>query len=116
MPWVNVLFSEKTICKTLQIMARKNPSIYIAYPGLKDNVTKIKDLRPYKDLAGMTHQKFIEYSQAEGFKVKSFSIIPPFGYFTTFFRLLYKIPVIKSSIISDILSRGARCVLVKESI
>lgn len=113
MPWVNLIFSEKTICNTLYAMSKKDSNLLKAYPGISPNTKQIRDLRAYKDLNGMTFSKFKNIAESNGFNLKSFVISPPFRKFKFIFSLIYRIPFLKYSRLSDVLSIGASCVLLK---
>jgi len=114
LPWVNLFFSEKTICRTLYKMSITNPFLKKAYPGISDNTTRIVDLREYKDLNGMSFSKFKKITNEVGFSIKSFVISPPFRKGKMFFSLIYKFNALKYSAVSDVLSIGASCVLAKK--
>ncbi|MDO9373814.1 MAG: class I SAM-dependent methyltransferase [Ferruginibacter sp.] len=113
LPWVNLFFSEKTICRTLFNMAQKNPQLKKAYPGISPTTTKIKDLRAYQDLNSMTFKKFSEMAHANGFKIASFVISPPFKKFKFLFSSMYRVQYLKFGRLSDIFSIGVSCVLTK---
>lgn len=113
MPWVNLIFSEKTICNTLYAMSKKDPNLLVAYPGISSNTKKIRDLRAYKDLNGMTFSRFKNIAQSNGFTLKSFVISPPCRKFKFIYSSVYRLSFLKYSKLSDVLSIGASCVLLK---
>lgn len=115
MPWANMFFSEKTICRVMQRLAKDRPELYTAYPGLQNHPAKVKDLRAYGDLNSMTHRRFLSDAAASGFRVKSFQIVPPFdnSLANALVRVLYKVPFLNRSLLTDILSKKARAVLAK---
>jgi ubiquinone/menaquinone biosynthesis C-methylase UbiE len=115
MPWANVFFSEKTICRVMLRLASDRAELYTAYPGLKNKPTKVKDLRAYGDLNGMTHRRFLADASASGFHVSQFQIVPPFGnpFANALVRVLYRIPLLNRSLLADVLSKKAIAVLKK---
>lgn len=112
-PWVNVFFSEKSICQALSKMAEKEPDLYEAYPGLKTGAVTLAGLRAYKDLNGMTHKRFVREAKEVGFHLTRFHIFPPFRYFKTLFAILYKLKHLRYSWFGDIFSKGASAILQK---
>jgi hypothetical protein len=108
------ILSERIICKVMKRLADKNEKLYEYYPGIKNNPVKVKDLRSYGDLNGITYSKFKALVQSKGFRIKSFSIHPPGNTLTkNFFRLTHRLPGLKNSIWSDITSISATSVLEK---
>jgi ubiquinone/menaquinone biosynthesis C-methylase UbiE len=115
MPWANVFFSEKTICRVVLRLANDRPELHAAYPGLKNKPLKVKDLRAYSDLNGMTHRRFLTEVAASGFRVGQFQIVPPFEnpLANALVRVLYRAPLLNRSLLADILSKKAIAVLKK---
>lgn len=109
LPWVNLFFSEKNICITLDKLSRKYPEIKKFYPGLKNNPTKIVDLRKSKDLNYLDYKAlkklfkknnfFIEYQRIHTFPDKFFRIIN-----SKFF---------KNSFFADVFSKSATFIIKK---
>jgi ubiquinone/menaquinone biosynthesis C-methylase UbiE len=113
MPWVNVFFSEKSICKALLKIAEDDPSLFDAYPGLRKGADTLAELREYKDLNGMTHSRFRREAGKAGFEIRSFNVFAPFATTSFCFRALYKIKRLQYTWFGDIFSRGASAVLSK---
>ncbi len=74
MPWANVFFSEKTICNVMKRLAKDDPFLLDAYPGLVNNPQKVKDLRKYGDLNSITHKRFRRLAIEAGFTIDSFVV------------------------------------------
>lgn len=79
MPWANIFFSEKTICRVMVKLAKERPELLEDYPGLKNEPEKIKDLRRYADLNSMTHKRFKEIAVKSCFEIRSFQVTHPEG-------------------------------------
>lgn len=107
-PWVNLFFSDKTIIKALYRAANNDPNIYTIYPGLKDKPKKIRDIRKHRDLNDITFISFKKMALSIGFIIDSFH--PNAGYLG---RIANKIPIIKNSVIIDILSYSATSIIRK---
>lgn len=110
MPWANLFFSEKTIIKAMHRMAKVNPEIRGQYPGLSDSPHHVRDLRPHKDLNGITFANFKAMAHRNGFSIRYFKPKP-----TISGMLIFKMPVLKETILMDILSTGASACLVKKA-
>jgi ubiquinone/menaquinone biosynthesis C-methylase UbiE len=108
LPWANLLFSEKTICRAVQRMAQDNPHLYEIYPGLINNPTRVRDVRRYGDLNGMTYNRFRRDASKAGFKINWFRPIP-----TRAGKFFWRAPWLRDTIVMDVLSKGASCLLVK---
>jgi len=107
-PWVNLFFSDKTIIKALYRAANNDPNIYNIYPGLKSNPKKIRDIRLHRDLNDITFRSFKKMALSKGFIIDSFH--PISGYLG---RIANKIPIIRNSVIIDVLSYSAAVILRK---
>lgn len=114
LPWANVCFSEKTICAAMQILAKEDQSLYQAYPGLKSNPTRVRGLREYGDLNGITYKAFRKLVIRHKFVLKSFIINPPGNTLVKLiFKLTHRLPLVKDSLWVDITSVNAKAVLIK---
>lgn len=109
-PWSNVFFSEKTICNVMMKLAEENPNLLEIYPGLKNKPQKIKDIRASGDLNSITYGRFKRMAINAGFKLKNFSVHPNPRILGLFFL---RIPVLKNSILMDVLSTTASANLQK---
>jgi ubiquinone/menaquinone biosynthesis C-methylase UbiE len=108
LPWANLFFSEQTICRAMQRLARDNPQLYETYPGLKDNPTRVRDVRRYHDLNDLTYKQFKRDAEQAGYRIEWFRPSP-----TSTGRIISRVPGLKRSFLMDILSKGAGCLLVK---
>jgi ubiquinone/menaquinone biosynthesis C-methylase UbiE len=108
LPWANLLFSERTIIRAMHRLAADDPKIYELYPGLRSNPTRVADLRRYKDLNDLTYKKFRQLAEAAGFEI---SWLRPC--YTRTGHLLRLFPMLRNSILADILSKGAAASLRK---
>lgn len=108
-PWTNLVFEESTILEALKRRAARHPALLDAYPGLRNNPQKIRDVRRHRDLNGITHSAFLELARAAGFAIKHFEVhATPVG------RVIRKLmPVGDTKAIFEILSTGAAVVLEK---
>lgn len=114
-PWANVFFSEKTICNVMVKLAQENKDLLKIYPGIADKPKKVKDLRAYKDLNGITIKKFKNIATESGYKIKWFNVsVPGKHIFQMLFRYVHRIPVLRDSRIADILSINSRSILIKK--
>ena len=115
-PWVYCLASEKEIIKALYKVAEKDKTVIDAYPGLKGNPTRLFEIRKYKDLNNITHNKFKKLAKESKFKIESFVINPPFNShrLNRIASLFTNMSFIKHSILGDIMSKNASAVLVKK--
>ena len=115
MPWANVFFSEKTICKVMYKLAQDNPKLLDIYPGISENTFKIKDLRRYKDLNSITHKKFKRLAKENGFEIESFYVtVPGRGFIRLINQGLQRFPITRDSIIGEIISMNVSAVLSKK--
>ena len=92
----------------MQRLAKDNPMLYEFYPGLSSNPQRVRDLRKHKDLNDITFSKFKHMAARVGFRVESFR---PCG--TRLGRVVARVPILKNSLLMDILSSGAAAVLSK---
>ena len=111
-PWLNLLFSEKTIINVLYRFAEENPDLFLIYPGLKDKPENIRDVRRYKDLNDITYSKFKLMAAEAGFKLESFQTLTPRD-MRFIAAMIRRVPFVKNSKLTDIFSTGARAVLQK---
>jgi len=111
-PWANLFFTEKTICKVMYRLAGENPKLNDSYPGLRDKPDKVRDIRKYKDLNDITYGKFKRMATKEGYILQSFTTLAPKG-IRLISKIIRHIPIIKRSILADIFSTGASALLVK---
>jgi len=108
LPWANVVFSEATILRAMQRLARENPRLYEIYPGLANNPKRVRDVRRYGDLNSITYKSFKRMARESGFQLQSFRPVP-----TLFGIFVRRLPVLRRSIVMDVLSTGASAVLRK---
>ncbi len=114
LPWANILFSEKTICNVLIRLGKEDVYVAKAYPELKNNPQKLKDIRTYGDLNSMTHKRFCDEALVAGFIIKRFKIIPVSkSLIKEVLNLLYRYKWVQRSMFSNIFSLGAQAILVK---
>ena len=110
LPWTNLFFSERSIVRAMQRLAKDNAKLFDLYPGLTDNPERVRDLRKYKDLNDITHKSFRAMAKRSGFRVNWFRPRP-----TRFGRLVAISPLVRNSILMDVFSTGAAAYLVKRS-
>jgi len=110
MPWANLLFSERTILRAMQRLARENPKLYELYPGLTNSPKRVRDVRPYKDLNDITYREFKTLAKRTGFEIESFSV-----YNTPLGKVLRRVPGLGNTRLMDVFSRGASAYLRKRS-
>jgi ubiquinone/menaquinone biosynthesis C-methylase UbiE len=108
MPWAQVFFSQRTIIRAMQRLAKDDPRLFELYPGLSDSPETARDLRRYKDLNDITYRRFRAMAQRTGFRVESFSV-----YGTTLGKVLRRVPLVGRSGVMDVLSTGASAYLRK---
>jgi len=108
-PWANLLFSDETIIKTLRRIAQNDATMYSVYPGLSGECNEIKDVRRYKDLNGMKYARFKQLAKQADFQIVDFTVSPS-GYLG---KLLTKVPLLRNSTLTDVMSVGASAVLRK---
>jgi ubiquinone/menaquinone biosynthesis C-methylase UbiE len=109
-PWTNLFFSEKTIVRALERMAKDNPKLYEIYPGLQSQPQRVRDVRRYGDLNDITYKSFKQMARAEGFRIESFR---PNGT-RIVGRIVARIPLFRNSVVMDIFSTGAGSLLSKQ--
>lgn len=110
-PWANIVFTDRTIIRTLRRIAERDPRMYEFYPGLQGECREIRDVRRYRDLNGITHRRFRQCALAAGFRIERFTV-STWGYSG---KLLSKVPGLRDSRLGDVLSVGASAVLRKEA-
>ena len=108
-PWVNLFFSDKTIIKALYRASIDDPNIFVLYPGLKGNPKTIRDIRKHRDLNNITFSSFKKMALSIGFIIDSFQPNTR-GYIG---RIARKIPIIRNSVIIDVLSQSATSIIRK---
>jgi ubiquinone/menaquinone biosynthesis C-methylase UbiE len=109
LPWANLIFSERSIIRTMHRLAKVNPKLYELYPGLNNNPQRVRDLRPHGDLNDMTYRRFKTLAALVGFEIESFT---PQGTQTAR-MFVSRVPLLRNSILADVLSTGASAVLHK---
>lgn len=109
LPWANLVFSEPAIVEALRKQAELRPELYDAYPGLRGQPERIRDVRKHKDLNDITYGEFRRLAAEAGFKVKHFHVhTTPVG------KVVRKlIPRVRNTKVEDVLSTGAAALLVK---
>jgi ubiquinone/menaquinone biosynthesis C-methylase UbiE len=111
MPWANLFFSEQTICNVMVRLAEEQPYLKNIYPGVLNQPKKVRDLRKYGDLNEITYYSFKQMAIRTGFDIESFHVVSTSKYIGAILR---RIPLLKNSILVDILSTEAGSVLVKK--
>jgi ubiquinone/menaquinone biosynthesis C-methylase UbiE len=110
MPWANLFFSEKKICKVMIRIIEENPHLKEIYAGYINKPTKVRDLRRYSDLNTITYSCFKKMAIDVGFEVEQFQV---FGSPRIISGLIRKLPIVKNSILGDVFSVAASSVLIK---
>ncbi len=108
MPWANLMFSERTIIRAMDRLAKDRPELLEGYPGLKNNPTHVRDLRPHGDLNDITYKTFKQMADRTGFDVKRFRY-----HSTRVGRVLQRIWPLGKSFLMDVFSTGASAQLYK---
>ena len=111
LPWIYIFFSEKAICKALQKLSKRFPELKSYYPGLEGSPQRISELRKYNDLNYMTYKKMKKLAKINGFKIVYSKISP---YPSIIGKIIYKIPIIKNTILADIFSKSATYIFEKK--
>lgn len=112
LPWTNLLFDEETILMALTRRAARDPRLFDAYPGLRRNPRRVRDVRAFGDLNGITHKDFLELAARCGFAIRSFRV-----HATRTGRILQKmVPVTERSGLLEVLSTGAAAILEKPAV
>lgn|SRR5690606_11222953 len=109
-PWANLFFSEKTICNVMVRLCSDSPSLMNIYPGVKSRPTKVRELRAYGDLNGMTYNRFRKMAKENGFSVKHFKVSPTPRLVGP---VIQSLPFIRRTILADIFSSKASYILQK---
>ena len=110
LPWINALFSERTIVSALGLQAKRRPELFDVYPGLRDRPERVRDVRRHRDLNDITHREFLRLAREADLEVVSFRVkATPVG------RVLRRLaPRLELSSPLDLLSTGAAAILVRE--
>ena len=109
-PWVHLLFSERTIVLLMHKLAEKDPKMHYFYPGLKSGATTFQEIRAYKDLNYISIKIFTDAAEQAGFKIESLFVTRP-----RWAWLLFKaMPFLRKTALEDILSIGTSSILVKK--
>lgn len=112
-PWANIFFSERTIVGALYRLAKDDPKLFEAYPGLKSKPSRVRDVRAYKDLNDITYRTFREMAEKTGFTVKLFKVLYPNSLRLPAF-IIRKTPFLRDGILGDVFSTGAMAILEKQ--
>ncbi|MCB1056630.1 MAG: class I SAM-dependent methyltransferase, partial [Acidobacteria bacterium] len=107
LPWLNLVFSERTIVDALAWRARRHPELYTMYPGLEGQPQRVRDVRRHRDLNDLTYAEFRRLAAETGFKLRYFKILP-----TLTGLFLQRIPGLRETRLGDIFSLGASALLV----
>ena len=110
LPWVHVLFSEKTVVKLMHKLAEKDPQMHHFYPGLKSGATTFQEVRAYKDLNYISNKIFTDAAEKTGFKVESLFVTRP----RWAWLLMKAMPFLRKTALEDIFSIGTSAILVKK--
>lgn len=108
LPWANLLFSEKTIIRAMHRLAAESPVLLEVYPGLRNDPQRVRDLRRHGDLNDITYREFQAMAKRIGFRVASFKPNT-----TKLGRIVSQLPLLKSSLLTDVLSLSATACLKK---
>jgi ubiquinone/menaquinone biosynthesis C-methylase UbiE len=111
MPWANLFFSERTICKVMIKLIEENPHLKEIYAGYINKPTKVRDLRRYNDLNTITYSSFKKMAIDVGFEIEQFQV---FGSPRIISGLIRKLPILRNSILGDVFSVAASSVLIKK--
>ncbi|CAN5474335.1 hypothetical protein BH10PLA2_BH10PLA2_10320 [soil metagenome] len=106
LPWANLVFSEKTIIRAMERLAKDEPRINDLYPGLTKNPKRVRDLRPYKDLNDITYRAFKQMARETGFEIEWF-----YPHSTRVGKIVSRIPLVNKTRLNDIFSKGAAACL-----
>lgn len=107
MPWLNLLFSERTIVDALAWRARRHPELLAMYPGLAGDPQRVRDVRRHRDLNDLTYAEFRRLVAETGFELRHFKILP-----TLTGLFLQRVPGLRNTRLGDVLSLGASALLV----
>lgn len=110
LPWVHIFFSEKTIVKVMHQLALTDPKMYEFYPGLKNGAKTFKEIRAYKDLNYISNKIFIQAAKKSGLHVESMYVTRSKWHWL----LMKAFPILRKTVLEDILSLGTSAVLVKK--
>lgn len=106
LPWLNLVFSERAIVGALSRLAEDRPALLDLYPGLLGRPTRIRELRKYGDLNEISFRSFKMMALDVGLEIEWFRPFPTrLGY------LARALPVIRDSVIADVLSQGAAAIM-----
>ncbi len=109
LPWANLVFSEDSIVRALQVEAARRPELYESYPGLRDSPSRVRDVRRFRDLNDLTFAGFKALATEAGFTIAVFRV-----HTTRAGRLVRTLlPVPDDSSISDVFSTGCGAILEK---
>lgn len=111
LPWANLLFSERTICNVMVRLCKEDTTLSEIYPGVKNNPEKIRDLRAYRDLNGMTYNNLKKLARKSGFAVTDFRVSSTPRIIGS---IAQRLPIISSTVLVDIFSNKASCILKKK--
>ena len=110
-PWANLVFSERVIIGAIRRRARRHPTLFDLYPGLRDNPTRVRDLRRHRDLNYITYSEFRRLAGEVGFRLEAFRV-----HGTRIGNVLRRlVPSLADTMATEILSHSASAVLLKPS-
>lgn len=109
LPWLALLFDERTLVEALRLQAERRPELYDAYPGLRGAAERIRDVRRHGDLNDLTYRRFLGLARQHGFAVERFR-----PHATLAGRVLRKlVSTMDQTMLADVFSTGAAAVLLK---
>jgi ubiquinone/menaquinone biosynthesis C-methylase UbiE len=109
-PWANLFFTEKTICRVMHRLAEENPKLHDIYPGIRNRPLNVRDLRYSADLNGITYSTFKRMAQNAGFQIKMAKPLYAPKYIG---KLISMIPFFANTILGDIFSHTFYADLIK---
>jgi len=96
----------------MHYLSKRDSLMFTFYPGLKKNASTFKEAREYNDLNYITIKKFRIASIESGFQIEYLYVKRP-KYAWLFMSIF---PILKRTILNDILSIGTTAILKKETV
>jgi ubiquinone/menaquinone biosynthesis C-methylase UbiE len=108
-PWVHVLFKERTVINVMHVLAKNDNKMYEFYPGLKKGAKTYQEIRSYNDLNYISNKKFTNSARSSGFSIESMVVNRP----NWAWLLIKMLPFLRKTKLDDIFSNGTSAILVK---